>query len=292
MKVFRFVVALLTLALFSCSSSDDDNGPAGVVPQPEPISTFHLVWADQELRNDTLPADTRASRKDRIFRFEDGPFSISFDVDGHFGYIEMLSNPGHPNNTQYFRSMRAFSSHYVNFDLISVDEQNKRVKGSFSGYVYHNPFDSTSEATFVSGFFDLLYSDNIPSILNYGVSAKLDGNEWNYTDWHSSQSSQPFYYSDHYVSDGPYKIMVDYGASTTTGIYNFNPVDASPKVRLSKYNLGTGAYIDYLCTGTMDITNREGSLFTGIFSFTAVNPQNPSEVISVTDGHFRTLKTL
>lgn len=288
MKVIRFLAVLaLIFSLFSCSS-DDGSAPA---PQPQ-VSTFQLIWGEQDFGLDTLESNFRAAKMGHIFRFEHGSFSISFDENGHFGYIEMTSNPGHPQSTQYFRSMRAFSSHYVNFELNLVDPVNKRIRGSFSGYVYHDPFNSNSEATFINGMFDMSYSDIIPVIADFGVKAKIGGDDWIYTDWYSSQSSQFFYVSDHYVSDDAYKIMIDYNSDTVVGVYNFTPSDAISKVRLSKYDPVSETYIDYLCSGTLNVTDREGNLYKGSFSFTAVNPQNPNDIIQVTDGQFKTIRTL
>ncbi len=81
-----------------------------------------------------------------------------------------------------------------------------------------------------------------------------------------------------------------YYSSTIPAVaYSFGNTDTTNNVRIAKYDVTTGTLINYNTTGTFTISKYENYILTGSYSFNGVNPNNPSDVIQVTDGEFKTV---
>lgn len=214
---------------------------------------------------------------------------LSFKADGSFGIFETeYIFPG--GRQAEFSSVIPFSDNYMDFYVV-VDEQQRRVKGGFSGYVYGDPFDINSEEAFINGEFDMPYAVTQSAVRDYGVSAKLNGEPWEYANWQSAAFINPTTQKSEYFGSDPYKITIIYNRAITPGTYSFSASDPSTCIRLSKYDTNTHSYLDYQCSGSFDLNSVEDLLYSGTFQLNAVNPENPGEVIQVTDGHFKTLYT-
>lgn len=214
---------------------------------------------------------------------------LSFNSSGQFGFFKLNSYTDVTTPiAKNFYSFRGFSSNYFNFNLESIDEINKKVKGTFSGFLYANPLDLNSEKKFVSGSFDIKYKDVIPGISNLGNSAKINGVQWTKSNTYYTRETSNFYQiTQHDLNDGPYKIMIHYRSyDVTVGTYNFSSSDITFKVELAIFDSLYATFINYECNGILNITHVNGDLYVGNYNFTANHPIT-GEIITVTDGSFK-----
>jgi len=228
---------------------------------------------------------------------------LSFNKDGTFGKLKLDLETNNPTLTSLFYSYRDYSSHYMNFNLISVDEVHRRVKGSLSGYIFHTPLDLNSEQKFIEINFDYAYVDIIPTVKNQKNHCKINGTEWKRTNKYLTKgaSGDNNNITQHDIDDGEYKMMVNYNLlGIHLGNFNYTPINISNNIQLAKYDLSTGTYINYNCSGSLNITQYESFygnttpgqfdfILSGTYSFTATNPNNSSDIIQVTDGDFKLL---
>ncbi len=213
---------------------------------------------------------------------------LSFNTSGQFGYFSLDLNTGSPTATSLFYSFRGYSSNYFDFNLESIDEVKKRVKGTFSGYVYANPLDINSEKKFVSGSFNTKYKDVLPAITNLRNKAKINGNQWTSSNKYLTREVTNYnQITQHDLSDDPFKIMIKYDFGTITeGTYNFINSNISNKIQLAKFDILTQTFVSYDCAGTLNITDKTGIVITGNYNFTAIHPIT-GEIITVSEGDFR-----
>ncbi|HMI08175.1 MAG TPA: hypothetical protein VK528_11550 [Flavobacterium sp.] len=278
-----FCIILATVA--GCSSNDDDPVTVPVVETP---SVFKMDVNGVEKYN--ISSAVVFKTENTILIKLSNTNRISFDASGQFGFFKLDLDLPSPGQTSLFYSFREFSSNYFDFNLEQIDEVHKRIKGTYSGYLYANEANLNSEIKYVSGYFDLAYRDLVPTVSGLKNHARINGNDWNRTNKYSIQAADGIgtHVIQHDLSDGEYKIMVNYDLThTPVGTYNFIPADATNKIQLAKFDTVTNTYINYNCTGTLVITKREGDIFGGTYQFTAVNPNNPADVIQVTDGDFK-----
>lgn len=287
-KINRFFIFLVFIAITSCSTNEDDT--ANTSPDPnveETPSNLKIDVNGVEYYN----SDLQVLKTESKISFS----GCEFDTYGQLAYLSISVPTGNSSGTmRTFSSFKYFNSNYFTFNLESVDEINKRVKGNFAGYLYANPTDLNSEKKFVSGSFNLKYRDLVPGVFGLKNRAKINGNEWVKVYRESSNTEQTFtqrIIHQDYSSD-EYKITIDYQvpyyiSSFPATTYNFNPTDVSNNVRIAKYDVTTGSLINYNTTGTFSITKFENYIIRGNYSFTAVNPNNPSDIIQVTDGEVK-----
>ena len=292
LKKLCYLFFLLTL--MGCSS---DNEPIIDTP-PNFISTATL-----SINGDAIPTNAFVNKTEDMFTLGVSKVIITFDKEGHLGTVNMNLDTGTPTLTSLFYSYIPFSSNYINFNLISLDEVNKRVKGTLSGYVYHNPFDLTSESKFINLAFDYEYIDFIPVIKDLKNHAKINGNQWKRSNKYMTKGTgiSSSNITQHDVSDDEYKIMVNYNlGSIATGTYNFSANSDTNAIKLAKYDIASGNYIVYNCSGTLNITQKENLtninttgafILSGNYNFLAVNPNNSADVITVTEGTFKLVYT-
>ncbi|MFT3795036.1 hypothetical protein [Flavobacterium sp.] len=111
--------------------------------------------------------------------------------------------------------------------------------------------------------------------------------KFNTVDWKAWTEPQ----NSIFTSTDAYRIETHFAVTTTPGSYAINESSGN-YVRFSKFNTATLTYDYYNVTGTIAHSYREfhgaaSYSYIGTFNFTAVNPNNPSDVIQVTDGTFR-----
>lgn len=283
MKIINFFFLVVVIMLTGCSENNSEN----IVETPATEFAFSVNGTPIE------QTFTHASKKSHIMHIgtdrDDTPFSISFDEDGHFGKI-IFRYYEFDGSFKTFSTFRDFSSNYFNFQLISFDEVNKRVKGNFSGNIYYDPSDLNSEAKYISGSFNLPYEDYIPPVANIINQATINNVDWRSTNQYQTRYVGEDYHNIalHEVNDDAYKIMIFFNDSETLpGVYNFSSSDLINKVEFAQYNISTSSYTVYNCTGTLSITKKWGSLIQGTYHFTGFNPSDPSDVITVENGNFK-----
>lgn len=197
-----------------------------------------------------------------------------------------INSPGFFN----YRNYENYPSNYFDINIISLDEVNKRIKLNFSGKLYLNEADMNSESIEINGNLDILYEASESTY--YGIvvngieqycSANFNANRW---------IARNEKYLSVFTASDPYRIEIFFANSAAIGSYNFNPSSSENYVRLSKFNTSTLNYDYYNCTGVASYSYKEFHgltrySFIGTFSFIAVNPNDPSDIIQLTDGVFR-----
>ena len=214
---------------------------------------------------------------------------LNFTKNGkfHSRNISFFSyNFSNPNYTNFID----FPSNFFNCTLLEIDEVNKRVKLNFEGKLYQNKYSITSDSRQISGQLNLAYTDNgtqaDPLVYN-GIEQYCTANI-NSVSWFARFENTYSAFTD----EGAYKIETHFVNSPTPGNFTFNSANTDNYVKFSKFNPITMTYNYYNVTGQVGFTYREYHGYTyysfiGTFSFTATNPNNPTDIIQVTDGVFR-----
>lgn len=281
MKKFLSVVLASVFLMFGSCSSDDNNQTA---TEPEFVPKFEMTVNGVD-SNYAVP---------RLFKQENKIFCglFSFDTSGRFGNFFLDLHTGTNTLTSKFYSFVGNSSNYFSMNYEIFDLEHQRIKGTFSGYLYSNPANLNSEKKYVSGSFDLKFDEVIPSILGQTNKAKINGIDWVRTFKYEAWPDHNYYFRkiQYDFNDKEYGIKIYYDLQTiTTGTYNFQNTDITNKIQLFKFDVQTGTFINYVSSGTLNVTQKEGSIVSGTYNFTAVNPNNSSDVIQVTDGAFKFL---
>ncbi|MEY2692807.1 MAG: hypothetical protein RIT03_1197 [Bacteroidota bacterium] len=300
MKKYKVLLVFVCLQLVLGCSSDS------VSPTPDPVDetpvnkTSTISYFVNGLPFFTQNNGVTSFRTENTFVINKNyGIEFSFDKQGQFGYLKIDLNTGTATATSRFQSATGFSSHYFDFVISSMDEVRHRVKGSFAGYLYADPLNLSSEKKFVSGEFDVYYYDAIPNYSGLKNSCKINGADWVKSNTYVTKGDAAHIanITQHDTNDQEYKLMVNYNIfSINLGTFDFTPTTEINRVQLAKFDVTTGQYVLYNCTGSMNIVQKEypyygngDFLLKGTYSFTAVNPNNPAEVIQVTDGYFKLL---
>lgn len=284
-RIKSALVSIFLVFIFSCSSNDSTptNTPA---PNPnteqiEPVSNFKLNVNGVE----KYSGSAIVTRTENTFLVKNVVRYFSFDTAGRLGsfWLDLQLQ----NQSSLFYSFVPNSSNFFDLNLEAVDEVHKRVKGTYSGYIYADAFNSNSESKYVNGSFDLKYQDIVPAVFGLKNQAKINGHDWVKTKRYTSQEGNLYTYTDY--SDDEYKITISYNltAINSGGVYNFTNNTGTNTVKISKFDSATASFINYNATGTMTITKFENRIVSGNYSFNAVNPSNTADVLQVTDGVFK-----
>lgn len=209
-------------------------------------------------------------------------FQITFNEFGDLGDLASFSVtdfnfPSRMNHSN-------FRKHYFTFELVSVTAT--QVKVNFSGKVYDDSYDLTSNFSTVEGSFLVNYTTVQPQVPGLGVSAKINGNEWHAVSSYISEGSD---YSLNYEGDDEYilSFIVD-PDNLVVGNHTFTTNSVVNKVTLSKYDLGEGYHKEGTSlSGTFNITSAAQSIISGTFTLNAEDPSGAA--VTVTDGKFKTL---
>jgi len=217
---------------------------------------------------------------------------IVFTKDGKFLEAHQNSvNIGEGQFAVYYKNYRYFPANYFNIRIYSIDEVQKRIKFTISGKLYFDDKDLNSESLDLLGDFDMKYNGDFGTIaptfqvsgLDQHCTAKLNTAEW--MAFRELENGS-------FTADDPYKIEINFPSTALVGTYNLITNSTNNYLRFSKFNTTTKVFDYYNLNGLISQTYREFhgggnySLF-GTFSFTATNPNDPSDVIQVTDGDFR-----
>lgn len=299
MRYIKYIIFSVVFILSSCSNDDGSNNNDGNNnDQPiEIIRQFSLfVNGDQSNLNESRYS-TAYRKEHTIFIGGENPqdiifkLQISFDENGHFGKMIYKEQNNSSSLPKYFYSNRNFSSNSFNFIIQQYDQVSKRIKGSYSGYLFIDPENLSSESKFVSGDFDLPIADIVPPISGLINEATINNQYWRSSNKFQTlgdNTGQNQELNLHYLRDDEYKMTFTFDKiNTLLGTYSFTPTTLINKIKLSKYNLTTSTYINYNCTGTVQVLLLPPFCFDGIYNFTAINPNDPNDVIQVENGKFR-----
>jgi hypothetical protein len=287
MKQSYYLLFIFSFILLGCSKNSTE-----VTIVETPVANFQF-FVNGNLLTGTF---TSAFKKSHTIHLgtdrSDTSFLISFDENGHFGKIIYKYQEPISGTLKTFTSFRDNSSNNFNFQLISYDAVNKRVKVNFSGYIYIDPTNLNSESKFINGNFDLPVKEYVPPVANIINEAKINGVYWRATNKFQTRGATNYHnITLQCLNDEIYKIMISFrdelGNTTLPGVYNFINTDVIKKVQIAKYNPATASYVYYNCTGTVSFINIWNYCIQGTYNLTAVNPNNSSDIITVENGNFK-----
>lgn len=291
MKKVHFF-ACLFVALLGASCSSDDSGEE-TIGGGSFESSFEYVSGGTAL-NIIGSQGSKSGNSMAVVAADAQGNSIQFEFD-KFGNLGAVSASPANFELPSVYSHQYFSGHYFTFNLIEIDETNKTVKASFSGKLYEDNEDLNSDFTEVNGSFWVKYTEVTPSVSGLEVSATINGNDWHSTNSYTSNGTGNWStFIHHELSDDEYKIMLGFDdENMMAGIHNFTPATETIYATVAKYNLETKMYEKFNATGVLEITGTETfgifTIVSGTYSFTAVNPNDSSETIQVTNGKFKSV---
>jgi len=268
--------------------TETETGPGNDTITAEDSFTF--IYEGQEI---TI-TDWQGQRSENTIAIngwndEGNGIQLLFNVFGNLGSVSSFSsNFEYPSSYSY----EYFKSNYFDFQLVNVDEENKKVEVTFEGMLYEDERNLDSEKHEVKGSFIVTYNDVEPSISGLGITANIDGKTWHETDGESYGG----YVSGTDITlanfnDGEYILYLTFNHDNTEeGVYEFTENDKVNVISIGKYHSDSegDGFQQYNASGTLTITEKNASFIPyikGTFSFTATHPENGS-VIEVTDGSF------
>jgi len=288
-KLHFFACLFVTVLTVSCASDDSGENPGGENFQ----SSFEYVSGGSTMNIIGSQASKSGNSMAVVAADAEGN-SIQFEFD-KFGNLGAVSASPADFELPSVYSHQNFSGHYFTFNLIAIDEVNKTVKATFSGKLYEDDEDLNSDFTEISGSFWINYTEVTPTVPGLEVSAKIDGNDWYSTNSYTTNGTGNWStFIHHELGDDEYKIMLGFDdENMSAGIHTFTPATETIYATIAKYNLETKMYEKFDATGTLEITGTETfgiiTIVSGTYSFTAVNPNDSSETIQVTNGKFKSV---
>jgi hypothetical protein len=308
-KFFRYFFVTVLVFLNACSSPSDEDQIDDDNNQIEEVVYYQTFKYDNQVILDNTnytsinsPTFRHATEKDGFlnvtFSILDGNSNrleliLAFDKFGNFGTVYFIK--WFPDNThQIFESFVHNSGNYFNFQLESYDVVNNTVKGNYSGRVYSDKTNLNSNFKNIEGSFFVKITQADGTIGKPNVKSKFNGIQWHPTNSiivpNNEINAQDATYG--VLSDDAYKIVIGLKRYEPIANHQFNNSNTDFFVKLAKFNNNTMAY-DYFesSSGNITITAKEAVSpisvnFKGTFSFTATNPLNPTEIISITEGSF------
>ncbi len=230
--------------------------------------------------------------------FEWHVLNLAFTKEGKLISAQQDSHSAENGSWSYFNH-RDFPSNFFNIS-VSLNETSNRITIKFKGKLYLDKNNLNSEFNVIEGDIssDYYIEDDInPNYLitssdSYGFSmeqyctSNIDNLLWIARHEHVNSA---------FTSVDPYKIELHFDINASPGSFILNSTNAINYLRFSKFNTTTLTYDYYNVTGTLAYSYREYHGFTyysyiGTFDFTAVNPNNPSDIINVTNGKFRSFQ--
>lgn len=316
MKFPRIYIFLFTIIVISSCSKDTPVENLDAEQQENPADENKPESEEEELETETKPGNDTITAEDSFSFSLDGEevivtewlgqrsentiaingwneagnnIQLQFNAFGNLSGVSSFSSEfEYPTSYSY----EYFKSEYFDFQLVNVDEVNKKVEVTFEGVLYEDERDLDSEQHAVKGSFIVTYADVEPVIAGLGTYAKINGEHWYSTD---SESTGGFVSGTDITlvnfNDGEYALYLTFNHDMTEeGIYEFSEDDFTNTIFIGKYekDLEGDSFVGYNTSGTLTITEKTAGFIptiTGTFSFTATHPEN-GDVIEVTNGSF------
>lgn len=298
-KIYRKFFLLLLLLTFSCSESSTDEA----VSSPE---TSYLIVngikANVGIIGSTESIPPFAFKKNGVFNISFGVgvntlkhyFNIQITEDGKVFWISDYTDTDGIFQRNYY-NYRPYPDYFADVLDFSFDNQQKTFKLNLKANLYFDGTNLQSESIntemHLIGNYEV-QQDTENFLLNDRLdycNAKLNNVSW---------IAKKQYQNGSFTNYDPYKIKVIFNSSTPTGNYPFTNLDNINCMKFYKFNVVTFQYDEFNVSGNVNLFYKEfhgSSLglstysFFGTFNLTATNPNDSNEVISVTDGKFRTL---
>jgi hypothetical protein len=285
MKFLKLVPLLFAVIIFNACSSD--SGSSSV----DTTDSFTYKVEGVDVPVPTMTAVRHENIIEVMGQNADGrSMFLEFNIFGQLIRATSTSTTTDPFNWK--NSAFDYSLNTFNFELVAIDETHKIVKLNYSGKLYDDEYDlANSPSTNVSGAVNLHYTETAPQIAGLGVTAKIAGNDWRAVKSSLTNNGAIQNVVIDENSDDAYKIGFYLDQSNTVaGTYTFTGASGNNKVILSKYNATTNEYVDYTCSGTLVLTQKDtdgfgNTLISGTYTLTAVPASGPT--IQVTNGVFK-----
>ncbi len=295
----RKFLVLFVFIFFSCT----DSGSGSSDENPNTIEDSYVIVNGIKAYTGILyNAPPYVTKKNGVFNigFSVGVnslkhyFSLQITEQGNIIYIsDFTDTVSYYNRTYYnFRNYPDFFSEVLMFNY---DEQRKTFNLELKANLYLDSNNIDSENINVEFNLNGNYEDQ-PDTDDYLLSNRLDycSAKFNNVDWTAMMQ----YENGSFTNYGPYKIKVIFNSSTPVANYTFTQTDNVNCIKFYKFNIQTFQYDEFNVLGNVNLYYKEFHgmspnlltySFFGTFNITAVNPIDSSEVISITDGKFRTL---
>ncbi|MFY7666218.1 hypothetical protein [Flavobacterium sp.] len=285
MGIKKYISAVILSAFFlGCGNSDE------VTPEEPQFS----LYINGELS--AYKFDKAIQDGDMIYLIESNFYNqfpilskgtMSFDKFGRLGQITIEAQTAGINRV--FRSFRHFSLEYFESFNVNYDSINQRVTGTFSGLVYYDPENIQSETKYINGSFNLPVRREVVPLAGLSNKCKLNGQIWSSTFSFITKLNESSFdkVALNCVNNDKYKIAIKFDrAEENLGLFPFTDSTFLNSVVLSVYDVEQNQYVNYNCTGQLDISQRAFNTIRGTYNFTAVNPTDESDVIVVSEGAF------
>ena len=277
------LIALLIVGFSSCSNDGEDSSNS---------SEFFTFVYEGEAITITSWEGIKVENTIGVIGTADNGINIALEFNkfGNLGYAAVYSTQD--PNFEYSESYNYYKSYFFNFELLSFDEDNKRVEVNFSGDLYEDEYDITSATHDVEGNFNVSYTESNFPIEGVGLYAKING-----VDWYQSDSDQTGGFlsgSNVYLNnfnDGPYTFSIEVNHDLSVpGSYNFDGSSTVNRVLFYEFDPITHQDIAYETVGTFVLSEKEVSslitVISGSFNFVATNPIT-NNTITITNGLYK-----
>lgn len=307
-----FYLTILALFVLGCSDGDQI-----VIPVPQQTDSAYEPFFNVNLNGTPVSLDDSDEYNSGAVVVEDDiiyvhggiavydaaesteTFELYIDRNGNF--ISAMVYSRNQLGIYYFRSFNNFPSHYMNVELLELDEVNHRIRLKFNGPLYmytHVPIsvptiEVSLDAVYFnfSGELDLIYTGDFadPKPFLYTGAPIYCTADFNGIPWRARQRKP----TGEFIATDPYKMYIYFKQGTAVGSYPFTNSSTDAYIKFYKWNTATLQYDEYTTSGTMAYTYKEAHgmnrfSYIGTCDFTAVNPNNATDVIHVTSGSFRT----
>lgn len=277
-------LALLVSLFVSCSS--DNNNPVEQTTLQQHFD-FSYAGTPHAVNNMTCV-------RTENYIEATGYTSDNYAIDIVFNKYGKLVSASTISTANGLESSFAYNkSQYFTFQMVSLDETNKIVEGTYSGRVYEDEYDFNSAYRTVSGSFKLRYTEASPNIPGLHFDAKINGQDWYGT--FNSEGSEDLLFTDLFSgADDKYELVLRLPFETSllsTGTFSFNQSSVYNKMVLNIFNPEVGyptpAVINNGTLTISDITQfGNGYIVTGTFNFTATDPAT-NQTITITNGSLK-----
>lgn len=300
----KVILILVLVVLGTGCSSDDSVDPVNNIPVNNSFFKLSIDGVENDLLHPEVFDDSTQglvyfSGKTVLVSMSSGDLadtdsryqmSFYFTTDGKLliGKLQFFStihqNPEYGNFIEY-------PSYFCQVDNFVIDQVNKIAMIKYTARLYSNNTNINSYYREIKTDIKVPYLEIAPSIGSelsyYGVEqyfkVDISGLPWS-AKFERTESV--------FTNEGPYKFEINFANSPTPGNFTFDSSSTTNYIRFAKFNTITMTYDYYNATGQVGYSYREFHggdrySFIGTCSFTAVNPLNPSDIIQVTNGTFR-----
>jgi hypothetical protein len=300
MKLLKCIaLTFLMINLYSCTSDKEDEPEE--IADPVQVGEFNINYNNVPL----ILSDWKAERDGDYFRITASKYvstgsntstlyndiALFFHKDGTLITTSMYDlSISNSFDTSFYYSENTFD-----FVIEKIDEVNHTIKINFNGKIFDNNYNSYSHIGTpfknVNGSVFMPYENLAPISLSFSkpeTTMKVNGNDWRGRGQTFNQdigdgflieiNGDKEYNLDLVIPKNNIKIGTFY-FNQNSDIFKLNSVS------LLRYYPGKILPNEFVCTGSLNITEKAGGYIKGTFSFTANDPLT-NENVSITNGVF------